>query len=328
MSRDIKIDFIRFIGISLIILAHVSPPNWLFQLRNFDVPLMVIVSGYLYSMKNKKNTQFNLEYIIKRFKRLVIPVWIFLTVLFLIIFIYQPQMITSKLLITSFGLYSGIGYVWIIRVYLIIALFGEGLSRVVNKNLSIYLFIYLLYEILCRVKIPNLKISSVFENLVLVSVGYLLLFCYGTIFESLKIKKIKIVSIICLGTLCFEFLINKGLNLQYYKYPPRGVYFYYAILMFNIIFYLKEYLSKEKLEEIKIIGFVGKSTMWIYLWHIPFVLFIALLNKKGIKINYLGNYIIVFGGALIITALQNKFVDLIFVKENPKNKNIREVLLG
>lgn len=71
MTRDIKIDFIRFIGISLIILAHASPPNWLFQLRNFDVPLMVVLSGYLYSMKSKKSNQLNLQYIIKRFKRLV-----------------------------------------------------------------------------------------------------------------------------------------------------------------------------------------------------------------------------------------------------------------
>ncbi|MDX8334914.1 acyltransferase family protein [Candidatus Cetobacterium colombiensis] len=143
MTRDIKIDFIRAIGISLIILAHVSPPNWLFQLRNFDVPLMVILSGYLYSKKNNQNNKFSLSYVVKRFKRLVFPVWLFLSILFVGIFFYQPQMITLKLLITSFGLYSGIGYVWIIRVYLIIALFGEALSKLINKRLSIYLFIYL-----------------------------------------------------------------------------------------------------------------------------------------------------------------------------------------
>ncbi|MEG2251361.1 MAG: acyltransferase family protein [Bacilli bacterium] len=155
MIRDIKIDFIRFIGISLIILAHVSPPNWLFQFRNFDVPLMVVLSGYLYSMKSKKSNQLNLQYIIKRFKRLVIPVWIFLTILFLGILVYQPRILTLKLLITSFGLYSGIGYVWIIRVYLIIALFGESVSNFINKKIFIYLFIYLFYEILCKIEVKN-----------------------------------------------------------------------------------------------------------------------------------------------------------------------------
>ena len=259
---------------------------------------------------------------------MVIPVWIFLSILFLAIFIYQPQMVTPKLVITSFGLYSGIGYVWIIRVYLIIALFGEGLSSLINKRLSIYLFIYLVYEILCKIKISNLKINSIFENLILVSVGYLLLFCYGVIFESLKIKKIKIISVLCLGAICFEYFMNRGLDLQYYKYPPRGVYFYYAIFMFNIIFNLKKYLSDEKLERIKIVGFIGKSTMWIYLWHIPFVLLIALLDKKGVKLNFMVSYIIVFGRALLVTVAQSKLVNFVFVKETQRNKYIKEILLG
>lgn len=289
---------------------------------------MVMLSGYLYSKRKNQENSFNFSYIIRRFKRLVIPVWIFLSILFLAIFIYQPQMVTPKLVITSFGLYSGIGYVWIIRVYLIIALFGEGLSSLINKRLSIYLFIYLVYEILCKIKISNLKINSIFENLILVSVGYLLLFCYGVIFESLKIKKIKIISVLCLGAICFEYFMNRGLDLQYYKYPPRGVYFYYAIFMFNIIFNLKKYLSDEKLERIKIVGFIGKSTMWIYLWHIPFVLLIALLDKKGVKLNFMVSYIIVFGRALLVTVAQSKLVNFVFVKETQRNKYIKEILLG
>lgn len=328
MIRDIKIDFMRFIGISLIILAHVSPPNWIFQLRNFDVPLMVILSGYLYSMKKNQNNKFDFSYIFKRFKRLVVPVWIFLSILFVGIFCYQPQAINFKLLLTSFSLYSGIGYVWIVRVYLVIALFGEGLSRIMNKNIWIFFMFYLIYEFLCKIKINNYLINNIFENLFLISFGYLLFFCYGVFFKNLNSKIIIIISIICLGSLVFKFLINDGLNLQDYKYPPRGYYFYYAILMFNVIFYLKNYLCEKKLEKIKIVSFIGKSTMWIYLWHIPFVLLIALLNKKGIKMNYLINYIIIFGGALFITLLQNKLVNLIFIKENKRNRNIKDILLG
>lgn len=147
MNRDIKIDFMRFIGISLIILAHVSPPNLIFQLRNFDVPLMVILSGYLYSIKNKQKNKFNLSYFLKRFRRLVIPVWIFLSILFIGIFLINPKMITLKLLLTSFTLYTGIGYVWIIRVYLIIALFGEILIKIINKNIIILFISYLIYEL-------------------------------------------------------------------------------------------------------------------------------------------------------------------------------------
>lgn len=60
MNRDIKIDFIRVVGISLIILAYVYPLNKVFQLRNFDVSLTVMLSGYLCSMRDRKSEQFNL----------------------------------------------------------------------------------------------------------------------------------------------------------------------------------------------------------------------------------------------------------------------------
>lgn len=328
MNRDIKIDFMRFIGISLIILAHVSPPNLIFQLRNFDVPLMVILSGYLYSIKNKQKNKFNLSYFLKRFRRLVIPVWIFLSILFIGIFLINPKMITLKLLLTSFTLYTGIGYVWIIRVYLIIALFGEILIKIINKNIIILFISYLIYELLCKIKIDNQFINDIYKNLFLIGFGYLLFFSYGVFFKSLKLNIKIILSSICLGSLIFKILTNGEMDLQYFKYPPRSYYFYYAILMFNFIFYLKEFLSEKKLEKIKIISFIGKSTMWIYLWHIPFVLLTVLLDKKGIKMNYLMNYIFIYGGALIITLIQNKLVISIFTKENKTNKVIKEILLG
>lgn len=36
--RDPAVDLLRFIGISMIFLAHIGPPAALFQLRSFDVP--------------------------------------------------------------------------------------------------------------------------------------------------------------------------------------------------------------------------------------------------------------------------------------------------
>ena len=44
-NRDFRIDFLRWIGLTLIVLAHVKAPFGVTQLRSFDVPLMVFVSG-------------------------------------------------------------------------------------------------------------------------------------------------------------------------------------------------------------------------------------------------------------------------------------------
>ena len=47
MNRKHYVDAAKVVGLLCIVMAHVSPPGIVAQLRNFDVPLMVIVSGIL-----------------------------------------------------------------------------------------------------------------------------------------------------------------------------------------------------------------------------------------------------------------------------------------
>lgn len=84
ISRDNKIDFIKFIGLSLIILAHVHPPFVLFQIRCFDVPLMLFASGLAFSGKSIDNY---IKFVLPRTKRLICPLYVFLSVYFAILFI-------------------------------------------------------------------------------------------------------------------------------------------------------------------------------------------------------------------------------------------------
>lgn len=72
-GRDPYIDFLRFLGLALIILVHVNCPNLIKQIRCFDVPLMVFVSGLSCSYKSGDFW----GYLLKRTKRLIIPTWIF-----------------------------------------------------------------------------------------------------------------------------------------------------------------------------------------------------------------------------------------------------------
>jgi len=73
--RNERIDFLRFLGLCMIILAHVDPSDGLFQLRNFDVPLMVLISGVSFGLSYKGEPYGS--YVWKRVKRLLLPVWIF-----------------------------------------------------------------------------------------------------------------------------------------------------------------------------------------------------------------------------------------------------------
>lgn len=48
-SRDSYIDFLRAFGLLLLVVAHTCAPQWLFNLRTFDVPLMVFISAICYN---------------------------------------------------------------------------------------------------------------------------------------------------------------------------------------------------------------------------------------------------------------------------------------
>ena len=80
MKRKINLDILKTIGLLCIILAHINPPKVLFQIRNFDVVLMIIISAYLGLSNRKIENPFS--YIGNRFCRLVIPCWLFLLLFF------------------------------------------------------------------------------------------------------------------------------------------------------------------------------------------------------------------------------------------------------
>lgn len=81
-KRELSIDLLRTIGLLCIVLAHVSPPKIVQQIRSFDVPFMVLISGILFRLSNNNNNNFSFKYIYKRFIRLVLPVWVFLLLFF------------------------------------------------------------------------------------------------------------------------------------------------------------------------------------------------------------------------------------------------------
>src|ERR1700722_15415875 len=85
---------------------------------------MVLVSGAAFGMSYKYEPY--AHYFWKRVKRLLFPCWIFLTVYFLVLCIIKSMghpmdLLNKKTVLSSYFLLSGVGYVWIIRVFLLVA---------------------------------------------------------------------------------------------------------------------------------------------------------------------------------------------------------------
>lgn len=138
-QRDLGIDLLRAIGLLCIILAHVKPPYILWQVRSFDVVMMVCISTISYTEYSKPQPY--IKYIKGRFKRLLIPTWeyiILVGVVFGVISLFTgtPTPYPIKTLLIGLVTFHGIGYLWIIRVFLYNAFLNPLIKKFEGINLG------------------------------------------------------------------------------------------------------------------------------------------------------------------------------------------------
>lgn len=134
-ERNLSFDLLRAVGLLCIILAHVNPPAHVFQLRTFDVIMMVAVSTVSYTEYAKPKPY--LSYLKDRIKRLLIPAWEYIIILGIVF--YGIAWLTKtttpfpiKTLLIGFVSLSSVGYLWIIRVFIYNA-FINPFIKSINK---------------------------------------------------------------------------------------------------------------------------------------------------------------------------------------------------
>ncbi len=309
--RDEKVDLLRFVGLAMVILAHVGPPEWLFQLRNFDVPLMVLLSGISFGLSWRDESYG--AYVWKRVKRLVFPVWIFLTAYFVFVgltglLIRVPDIDT---LISSYLLRSGIGYVWIIRIFLLVALIAPFILQFSRRMpgqgpyFRVLAGVYLAYEALVYLLQPPLSGLAVelFEEMFLYLIPFAILFALGLRFHALSRGQ---TTLLAGGSLLLFALIGVGLYLvegrfvptQESKYPPTIYYLSYALGVSGLLWLQSDrLLAMLKATPVHAaVIFVAQNSIWAYLWHIPLV--------EAVRVNFYLKYPLVFFLAALLTYLQ------------------------
>lgn len=282
IKRNNYIDFLRFLGITFIVVAHVYAPFTITQIRCFDVPLMVFVSGLSFSGKEIVPSWKSFYY--PRIKRLLIPVYLFLIVYFGGWWIIgkpdsTEEIIGSFLLLES----PSIGFVWIIKVFLIIMIITPWLIQI-NKNIKMgpFLLLILLFLILQEIIVklsnninPGSLIGLFAKESFSCIVGYSIPFLFGLRFRYIDKKKgwasftiVILVFLICIAAYFCQYGCPIEISPRF-KYPPYRYFIVYGTGISLILWVLRDYL--ERLSNNKFVLFVGQNTIWIYLWHIPFV---------------------------------------------------------
>lgn len=314
-QRDISIDVLRFVGLSLIILAHSAPPDTIFNLRTFDVPLMLFVSGL--TLFNKK-PKFSSKVLLHRVLRLALPVYIFMTIYFILAVAIQSKGINLNVTNDDIvGTYFFLaGYVWIIRVFIIVGLLTPMLLYIRDHCSALAVYgISIITIVALDVLISNgVLINNIIVNkYVYYGVGYSVPFLIALKFPQLTLRQ-QIGTIVIFAILLFACALFyiKPLGLEdnliifdRFKYPPQAYYLLYGIvgtiIMYMVIVKMKLY------KYLEIFSFIGCNTIWIFLYHIPIIQVLAKFTNWAWSVKYIVTYAL----ATVLCYIQVKIVDAI-----------------
>jgi len=292
---------------------------------------MVIISGAVFGISSLNKNLDYYTYLKTRIPRLLAPTWTFL--IFYFVFLFVIYLIKGKdfpfsptIILESFALIDGIGYVWIIRVFILAAIIGplfSNLHKRINNDFKYYLIllsIYILYEI-SYFYYNNINIQIVdfiINNYIFYIIPYGLLFGFGLHLPTLKPKVL--YSILLLFIVIFVILLNlyflenfSATNL--YKYPPRIYYLSYAISISLFLFSLTNFNFINVLSN-NLITFISSSSLWIYLWHILFIsswkLFVSFFPLW--VNNFIIEFFVVFLLSIIITYIQKSMINYFIIQ--------------
>ncbi|SFD00358.1 acyltransferase family protein [Butyrivibrio sp. YAB3001] len=319
-GRLYYIDFLKCIGLTCIIIAHVESPSWLMMLRNFDVPLMVILSAILAHksyLKNSKSKTCVIDYFKSRIKRLVIPTWSFLVFYFAFKLIVIGNIESGKKILASFLLTRyGIRYVWIILIYIYSAMLIPVIDKykLSIKGIVVAITSYIIYEISYHYGFGlNGGVLEYFLNTTfyyIVPYGLITYLGYNySNMNNIAKKGILVTAFIAFIIFATYYRVSTGSFqlVQIAKYPPRLYYLSYGIACSFALLLICERKSR-KVYENRMVTFISKNSMGIYLWHI---LVLTILEKSKLSIAWFIKLIVVYSGSIFIVVIVNHLGDFL-----------------
>ena len=278
MVKDKSIQIVRVIAMIFIVLCHLFqkiPNNILImsaQFFNVGVFIFLFISGYLYGKKNITNY---IEWIKKRFKTIIIPMYIFIIIISICL-IFKDAFNIKYIFIYMFnvqyffGSLSGTGHLWFLSIimicYIILLLLNKKKELIVRNKCLIIIILTLLAIIISFI---SLKWSLV--------IWYIITFIIGYTWNS-DYKNIFIVSLICVFSI-FGRVICQKLFDNSFVYDGIIVPFLQIILAITLYIIIKyTYIKFEQFfnRKEKILNYFDEMSYYIYISH--YVFFDGLLS--------------------------------------------------
>ena len=271
-----------------------------------------------------------LKYSMFRAARLLVPTWIFLAFYFLLRYAVAGDF-SWKIAVKSFCFQQdGIGYVWIVWVYVVVAMLTVPFfmlhERLGRLYWLLYAGVYLAYELaVCfRIGVQNRLLIYTLYYIV----PYGLLLSLGLFYWKLEKRNVRAVIgaafCIFLGSAALLFYRTGAyVPTQRFKYPPRLYWLSYAVCVSYLLIPICGRYDGCRLFDNPVVRFVGRNTLWIYLWHIMFVGISAHISSA-----WPVRFAICVAGAVLVAFMQISVVALLERRFGEKAKSITRFFRG
>lgn len=296
LKYNTTIDYLKGILILLVFLGHLvvgkMEENMLRHfIYSFHMPVFVGISGYLFNFTFLNNSP--KQFIKKLFERILIP-YIFANIFYsffvnakFILKLNFIQFIIEFLKDLIFSYY----HLWYVQGYISYILISYLLLKLLNFNirtliigLIVSLFIYYIYFF---IKPENVFMRVFLNNFRIYNLIFFLIGCF--IKEKvISIKINKSVVLISIGIFfmnsIIEFFTTKMFDIYIYQIQNTIIYYLSNILLIIVLLKICEKYSELKN---KTINFIGKNSLYFYLWHaIPIMVLKKLIFEKNVYLYY------------------------------------------
>jgi peptidoglycan/LPS O-acetylase OafA/YrhL len=312
-KRDPVIDILRTIGLLLVILAHSGISDPVFSIREFDVTMLVFVSGISFLLGEQNEKESGWQYIWKRFKRLVLPVWGFLCFYYLFAKLTGHGYEAADIMKSFALLPAGASEVWVFRIFFIAALINPLCRKVSCRRSPVEIAcagaaLLLLNDVLYQLLI--LKYSTgVMQDILRTYIPYTI--GYGVVsMEAMSWQKADRSSRWIMAAVFFFLFAVSGVlqgfgSLQTAKYPPTSYYLAYGIACTMLLYQLISGNPRHPAWLLTITNWLSRHSMAVYLWHIFALGFLSYCVPGAKNWPWLPIYFSILGIAVVFAWLQS-----------------------
>ena len=245
---------------------------------NVGVQIFFVISGFLYGNKEILNP---IDFIIKQFKKILLPYYVFIVPLSIVYFIFSKESISISSCVKLFvcaGTIKGIEHLWFIGYILLCYVITPYLYWISKKaeQCSIVQMTKVYLGVVCITILVGVIFESYFvpSRICCYIIGYFI----ANYYKKYGLKCIKKITILF-------WLVNVPLNLirvyfKYYNIIPkdsfmRSVFNFiepYAHMILGIGLFLGQYLLFQRTKTFGVVKLSDKFSYYIYIVHHMFVL--------------------------------------------------------